>query len=289
MAVADFGIKSFAFVNVRDIQDYSKPMIEIKVDDLAYQHINIDVPGTGRSINSTVNHPELTMKFIRKENAPNIDIDIDANQANQKVKANFKVKVQGKEGITGIIKNTKDELKHTLNTKIPLLEFVGDMTIDGKSILECSKPKPCLGLHDNSRGFASYVGKWIWGTTIFKDSKGKDVAVNLGWTHDDTNCAYDAVFIDGKIYKLDPLVMTQVADGHWKWVKYPKLNNHPKNSLEIEFKRDSQHGLTDNLLFISVDLISNYGKFSGRIKTEDGHDIEFKDKFGFFEDMHSKW
>ena len=65
--------------------------------------------------------------------------------------------------------------------------------------------------------------------------------------------------------------------------------NTQKNSIVIKFERDHSHKLSANYLFTAIDFKSNFGRFSGRILTEDGHDISFKDVFGFFEDFHARW
>ena len=289
MAHCNFGLASFAFVNIRDIRDYSKPMVEVKVDDYFHQYVALNVDEVGRFIKSKIEHPNFNMTFDKKARDNHADIQISANVNSKVLTCKFRADMGGLEGITGIIQNQQDKSKHTLNTKIPSIRFEGTLSYNGETILNCESGNPCLGLHDNSRAYASYVGRWIWPTAVFKDDNNNSVAINLGYTHDDTNSAFDWVFINGKMYKLDAHVMREVNKGLYVWDKHPLHNEHSEATLQLEFQTEATHRLGDNLVLLKVCLLSSYGKFSGRIVTKDGHDIKFTNKFGFFEDMHSLW
>ena len=289
MAHCNFGLLSFAFVNIRDIRDYSKPIIEIKIDDHFHQYVSINVDEVGRYIKSAINHPSFNMTFNKKARDDHADIEISANLNSKVLSGRFKANMGGLEGITGIMQNQQDKTKHTLNTKIPLIRFEGSLSYNGESILNCEGSQPCLGLHDNSRAHASYVGRWIWPTTVFRDENNNSVGINLGHTHDDSNSAFDSVFVNGKMYKLDAHIMREVNEGLYVWDKHPNLNEHSEATLQLEFKREAIHKLGNNFIFANACLTSSYGKFSGRITTKDGMDIRFKDKFGFYEDMHALW
>lgn len=215
-------------------------------------------------------------------------IDISGSAAAGHIEGKLTADAKDTEGISYISSTPGDPYKHSFKYKLPLLKFVGDISVGGKKLVSCSKNKPCVGLMDNARGYYPYAEMWWWGTTCF-ESGGHQVAFNFEHSTDNPHSSFDAVFVDGKLFKLDPLVMQRVSDSHWKWKSHPDVNQHSKNIVELEFHKDDTHTLHFNYLLYEIKLKSNFGKFSGKIKTEKGHTITFKDKFGFIEDFRARW
>ena len=67
------------------------------------------------------------------------------------------------------------------------------------------------------------------------------------------------------------------------------MDEYPKNTIELFFVKDHFHQLAANFIVSAVDFKSYFGKFSGEIKTEDGHHIRFENVFGFVEDFHARF
>ena len=158
------------------------------------------------------------------------------------------------------------------------------MSYNGETILNCESGNPCLGLHENSRAYASYVRRWIWLTAVFKDDN-NSVAINLGYTHDDTNSTFDWLFINENVQaghlcdersQQRPVCLGQTSVSQRAF--------RSNSSAWISDRSDNRLG--DNLVLLKMRLLSSYGKFSGRIVAKDGNDIRFTNKFGFFEDIH---
>ena len=59
-------LASLAFVNIRDFRDYSKPMVEVKIDDYFHQYVALNVEKVGRYIKSKIEHPNFNMTFDKK-------------------------------------------------------------------------------------------------------------------------------------------------------------------------------------------------------------------------------
>ena len=161
----------------------------------------------------------------------------------------------GLEGITGIIQNQQFKSKHTINTKIPLVRFEGILSYNGEIILNCESGNPCINLHDNSRAYASYVGRLIWPTAVFKDDN-NSVAINLGYTHDDTNSAFDWLFITENVQAGRPCD-ERSQKGLYVWDKHPLLNEHFEATLRLEFQTEATHRLGNNMVLLKVRLLSS--------------------------------
>mmetsp|Transcript_19510 Transcript_19510/g.22703 ORF Transcript_19510/g.22703 Transcript_19510/m.22703 type:complete len:92 (-) Transcript_19510:26-301(-) len=91
------------------------------------------------------------------------------------------------------------------------------------------------------------------------------------------------------MYKLDALVMKKETEDDWVWESHPDIKNFPENVLQLKFKRAHTHPIGTNYLLYYVNLSSNFGYFSGTIRTDQGLEISFKDVFGFIEDFHARW
>ena len=289
MAHTDIGLIKAAYVNVRDIKNYKNEIVEAKVEDLFGKYINIFSDINGFGLESSVNHNDLNMTFFARSGGDlKADIMINATSSQGLLKGSFKADFSGVEGITGAHSSPKDQYKHFFGTKVPLIKFVGELKLNNKALVTWAKASPCLGLYDGGRSMSPYINSWIWASSCFKVNK-NNVAFNIGYSRDDPDSKYDSIFVDGKLYKLDSMISTQKSENSYSWTKSEGHNAHPRNSIELTFERSHSHKLSANYLITAVDFKSNFGNYSGRIRTEDGHDITFTNVFGFFEDFHARW
>lgn len=286
MAHVDLGIAKASYINVRDIKNPSAPTIEVKVEDHFSRYVNIESERNGGGVFSTVNAPNLNMTFFGRANEHTANINISGSHDKGTLVGNFELNTEGLEGITYLNSPENDPSKHFYGIKIPLIKFVGSLSFNNKPLFTCSKAKPCLGLTDIARNHLPYVYNWIWVSSCFEVGTQK-VAINMGNKIDDPNSSYDSVYIDGKLYKLDYMVMTE-HNGVYKWTQAPGANQYG-TKLELEFVKNTEHHLKKNLGVIFVDLNASYGHFKGKITTEDGKVISFNNVFGFIEDNHSRW
>ena len=286
MAHTDLGLVKAAYINIKDIKDLSKPMIQVKIEDFFGNYINIDTEKNGPGIQSTVAHENLNMTFSRRPEEFKTNIKVSGHSESGPIEGSFTANSKGYEGISYISSVPNDPYKHSFKYKLQQ-KFIGNLKLNGKTIISCTEKKPCLGLHDNARGVYSYAGGWFWGSTSFK-TRDHEIALNFEFSEDNPHSSWDSVFIDGKLYKLDPLVLHKVNKDHWKWNKAPEANHH-STSIQLEFKRVHEHSIGANYLVYNIDLNSNFGYFSGIIKTEDGQTIKFDDVFGFIEDFNARW
>ena len=282
MAHTDIGLIKAAYVNVRDIKNYKNEIIQTRVEDLFSKYINIFPDINGFGLESSVNHDNLNMTFFARSGGDlKADIKINANSNQGSLSGSFEADFSNVEGIVGAHSPPKDQYKYFLNIKVPLIRFVGELKLNSKTIVVWTKASPCLGLYDGRRGLSPYINSWIWASSCFKVN-GNNVAFNIGYSRDNPDSKYDSIFVDGKLYKLDPMIFTQKSENSYAWIKSEGIKTHPRNSIELSFKRAHSHKLSANYLITAVDFKSNFGTYSGRIQTEDGHDITFENVFGFF-------
>ncbi|CAI2371273.1 unnamed protein product [Moneuplotes crassus] len=292
MAHANVGVVKSSYINVLKIGgDYD--VTETLIEDYFGNYVFIDVNKNGNGIYSVVEHPDLTMKFIKPEGDTEVQINVNSKTDDHTISANL-VGVNWSEGITHVENQTIDGDYHSFNTKM-LVDFVGSVTLNGKNIMKCTSKNPCMGLHDNGRSVGKYTNVWVWGSLAFKVQGGKrgqtkKIGLNLSGSEATQNASGDAIWIDDKIYKLDSIVVDKVNDTTWTLKSYvSKGQKYPKNKIDLTFKVDAKHTISKNFIIIDIDFNSNFGIMSGTIESEDGQKIEFKDEFAFVEEMFSRW
>uniref|UniRef100_A0A7S3KR91 Uncharacterized protein n=1 Tax=Euplotes crassus TaxID=5936 RepID=A0A7S3KR91_EUPCR len=228
------------------------------------------------------------MTFYKRPEHTQASIEISGNADAGNIKGSFVADSSGYEGIAHVSSAPMNPSKHTYKYKLPY-KFVGELSLDSKVLLSCNTSTPCLGIHDNARGFFPYASRWIWGSSMFNTGE-HEVALNFGFSHDNPHGSFDALIVDGKLYKLDPLLLTEVDDDHWEWTRGSTTKH--KNTINLKFKRAHNHSIGTNFLVYNIDLSSNFGYFSGEIQIQNGKEtktIKFNDVFGFIEDFHARW
>ena len=235
MAHANVGAFKTAYVNILDIKNNFK-MDEINVLDFLHKYVYIDVEKNGDGIYSLVDHPNLQMKYIRPEGDQNIDITIHSDTDKLKFDAEITA-INQSEGISHVENGTEDGSYHSVKTKF-IVDFVGEVKVNGTTIMKCTEKSTWSGLHDNVRSIGTYMNSWVWGTSAFRitDSKSKKehkIGINISLTQKPCVASGDALFIDGKIYKLDALIITKKSDNEWS-IKSFKGNSikYPMNEVD---------------------------------------------------------
>ena len=291
MAHANIGVIKSAYVNILDIKDPDK-VTETLVKDFFDSYVHIDPIQKGKDLYSTIVHPELNMTF-RPSGGKDVGISINSKTEEHSIIGEFTTELFKTEGLTVLQDQSEDGYFHEFNTKVPL-ELSGELKLNGKTIMDCTKTT-CLGLHDYGRTIGKYMNSWIWGTTVFrtpsKKSKKKThkVGINISLAEKENVASGTAVFIDDKLLKLDSLVIKKITDDEWSIKNYQgKSVKYPENQVDLKFKVTGKHKIHYNFYIVEVDFNSNFGFFSGSIKTKE-HDIKFDNKFGFIEEMFSRW
>ena len=286
MAHTDLGISKGSYINIKNLKNMSAPIVQVKYEDFLGTNTHIDVEKNGEGVYSSVNYETLNMTFLRRPEDTFATIEVSAKSDIGDIQGNFTADAKGYEGIAYISSEPKDPKRHSYKYKLQQ-KYTGNLKLNGKNIISCTSKKPCYGILDNSRGYSGYSQKWVWTSTCF-ESQNHTVAFNIEMSTDNPHSSWDSVFVDGKLYKLDPHVLHRVTDDHWK---YEKADSSTKNGnkLTLEFHKASTHSIGANFIFYNIDLKSNYGYFTGSIETSDNKVVKFENQFGFIEDFHARW
>ncbi len=140
---------------------------------------------------------------------------------------------------------------------------------------------------DFGRGVWKYRTSWNWASfsTTVKD---RVVGVNLGgkWT-DGTGTNENAVFVDGKLHKLNSDVVFEYdrKDLFKPWHIYTKSSDE----IELEFHPFFERISKSNFVLISSEMHQMIGKFKGFVRDTDRNLYIIEDAIGWAEDHKARW
>lgn len=126
---------------------------------------------------------------------------------------------------------------------------------------------------------------WFWGQAAGMVGD-KRVAFNLGHGYgDDAQGTCNAILIDGKLHKLDTVILDYDKEDRMKpW----KLTSNDKR-LALDFTPTYRQHVKQNIGLAATELNKIHGKFSGTLTLDDGSKIKVKDLFGFMEHADHVW
>ncbi|MGB8645147.1 MAG: DUF2804 domain-containing protein [Anaerolineae bacterium] len=153
-------------------------------------------------------------------------------------------------------------------------------------IREELNPRESIGSLDWGRGVWDYKSFWNWASASGFLPDGRTIGLNLGTGFGDTSAATEnAVILDGRIHKLEQV----------PFVYDPKDYMHPwrfkdaAGRLDLEFVPFRERLARTNLLLIQSEVHQMFGRYSGRIVTEEGEVIRLDGLTGFAEEHHARW
>jgi len=151
----------------------------------------------------------------------------------------------------------------------------------------------CLGMIDYGRGIFHYRTSWFWASALGYLQDGRRFSFNSGYgiSNKNVQSVEDAVKIDGKIVKLNPLEVIYDQRNLMNGFTFRTAQKFTdqNNSAEITFQSHRTGIVSENLLIISSSLTYVYGTFSGSVVDENGVKIEFTDIPGIIELAKFKW
>lgn len=288
MANVDLGLMRASYVNVRDLK--TGVVDEITVEDFLGQYVHIDASKFTTEMYSSCNHPDLTSSIFKHRDSPWVNLDISGY-----FDGHFKADMEtDNEGMTMLCPITADWTRYNLNTKVPGIGiYDGELKKDGKTLFKCTQEKPCIGLNDQGRHIVPYAeGGWFWSSFSAWQS-GHRVAMNAGYGNDDSSIGAtdDSIYVDGKLYKLDPTVVEKVSEKKWTFKSFrgdKSLVKFPKNAMDLIFTIDNDHTMNKDFVLVKLNFKSIYGRVSGTF-TYEGKTLKITDKFMFVEEMTALW
>jgi hypothetical protein len=147
-------------------------------------------------------------------------------------------------------------------------------------------PTESLGNLDWGRGVWEYRSFWVWASASGFLPDGRTLGLNLGYGFGDTSAATEnAIILDGHVHKLDTVAFDYDPDNFmrsWQMVS-------PDGRLELEFLPFKERVARSNLLLITSEVHQMFGRYQGRLITDEGEEIEIRDIVGFAEEHHAQW
>lgn len=151
-------------------------------------------------------------------------------------------------------------------------------------------PADSLGTLDWGRGVWTYDNTWYWGSFQAIQPDGTNLGWNIGYGFgNNTAASENMVFVNGVAHKLDEVTFNiPEKDGKDDYMsKWTFSSNDGRFEMDFVPLIDRQAPL--NLGFLMMIPHQVFGKFTGKIKLDDGKIIEVKDLIGFAEKVHNKW
>ncbi len=174
------------------------------------------------------------------------------------------------------------------NQKIIAMRASGRMNFNGKEY--SFDPAVSFGLLDWGRGVWTYRNTWYWGAAQGM-ADGHTVGFNIGYGFGDTSAASEnMLFYDGKAHKINDVAFNipKTEDGRDDFMS-PWAFTSSDRRFEMDFVPVIDRKAKTDLLLIGSDQHQVFGRFSGRMRLNNGEVVEIRDFLGFAEKVKNKW
>ncbi len=155
----------------------------------------------------------------------------------------------------------------------------------GDTNIACS-PEDSLATFDWGRGIWPFQSKWVWLNASGYSDAGAAIGLNLGTGFGDTSRATENALIFGdRIHKLKLVTFQFDSNDRMK----PWTMNDEEGRLSLTFTPSLVRTGKTDLVFIKTIVDQMFGYFSGRVKLDDGKELEIKNLWGFAEEHFARW
>jgi|YNPMSStandDraft_2_1061718.scaffolds.fasta_scaffold00046_24 hypothetical protein len=169
------------------------------------------------------------------------------------------------------------------NQKINCMVVKGQIKIGNK--IYSFDEQTDLAVLDWGRGVWTYKNRWYW-SSLSSYLDGKRFGWNLGYGFSDRSLASEnAIFYDGKLYKLDNVEFKYDPKNYLK--NWKIFDNEGR--LNVDFVPIIDRNSKSEFLIIKSIQHQVFGYFSGIIKLEENKTLKFNNLLGFAEDVFNAW
>ncbi|MCL2186607.1 MAG: DUF2804 domain-containing protein [Treponema sp.] len=169
------------------------------------------------------------------------------------------------------------------NEKISCMPASGFVDIGGQRFN--FEPSSALGLLDWGRGVWPFRTEWYWGSAS-GFVNGKLFGFNIGFGFGDTSAATEnMLFYDGIANKINDVNFNLSSGGYMS----PKHFSSDDGSFEMDFTPVYDRYTENKLLFVDTRCHQIFGYFSGKVRLNDGTNLEIKDLMAFTEHAVNNW
>lgn len=143
-----------------------------------------------------------------------------------------------------------------------------------------------LGQLDWGRGVWPYWTNWIWASANGFLPDGRTVGLNLGNGFGDLfHATENALVLNGRVQKLgDVRIELERRDYHQPW-----RFGDDEGRADLVFTPAIERRTKTNLGLLSTEVHQMFGRYDGRVVTDEGEIIALRDLPGFAEEQRAKW
>ena len=153
-------------------------------------------------------------------------------------------------------------------------------------IREVMNPKNCVGSLDWGRGVWEYQSFWNWASASGFLPDGRMVGINLGCGFGDLSKAGEnAIIMENRINKLGEVKFDYVSGDYMKPWKF----SDTEGRLDLVLTPFKDRTARTSLVIIDSEVHQMFGRYNGKVVTEDGSSIQIKNLIGFAEEHHARW
>lgn len=147
-------------------------------------------------------------------------------------------------------------------------------------------PGTSLGQLDWGRGVWAYSSFWLWASASGFLPDGRTLGLNMGYGFGDTSAASENAFIlDGRVHKLGRLKFAY--DSH-QFMKPWRMQDE-EGRLDLTFAPFRERVAKTNALVLSSEVHQMFGRYRGKLVTDEGETLIVEDLIGFAEEHHARW
>ncbi len=223
------------------------------------------------------------LRFETTPNSRQIFVDWPGFHEGRGVRAEISLRLsQTHESMNIVIPITKKRFYY--NHKINCLPASGNLQYG--RIREDLNPAESLGQLDWGRGVWEYSSFWNWASASGFLKDGRKIGLNLGCGFGDTSVATEnSLILEGRIHKLDQVTFDYDPQDFMKpW----KFRDNQKR-LELDFLPFKDRFAATKLLVIDSEVHQLFGRYSGKVVTDNGEEIPVEGLIGFAEEHHARW
>ena len=152
--------------------------------------------------------------------------------------------------------------------------------------LEELSPASSLGQLDWGRGVWEYSSFWLWASASGFLADGRRLGLNMGRGFGETSQATEnAIILDGRIHKLDQISFDYDPKDFMKAWKF-KDN---QGRLDLVFTPFKDRFAATKLLVIDSEVHQMFGRYAGKVVTDEGEEIQIDGLVGFAEEHKARW
>jgi len=147
-------------------------------------------------------------------------------------------------------------------------------------------PHTCLGSLDWGRGVWEYRSFWNWASASGFLPDGRTIGLNLGCGFGDLSKAGEnAIILENRIHKLEQ-VKFDYASGNYM---QPWRFTDQEGRLDLTFTPFKDRTAQTNLGIIFSEVHQMFGRYSGKLISDQGESIQVENLIGFAEEHMARW